>query len=88
LDETDLLICKPVAKVFSSNPRQTLDIGKYLSANFLKDLWLFIYAFILSLNIFSDPTAQVEEGSSSEGQGSNQNYSYKKGKIRINNGER
>jgi len=87
LDDTDLLICKPVGKVFSANPRQTLDVGKYLSANFFKDLLFFFYAFFLSLNIFKDPAAQ-DEDSPSEDQSSNQNYSYKKGKIRMNTGER
>jgi len=84
LDDTDLLICKPVTKVFSSNPRQSLQVGKFFSENFFKDLFLFFYAFILSFNIFRDPMAPKEEGAE-EGQGSNQTVNYKKGKIRMNN---
>ncbi|ORX47846.1 hypothetical protein BCR36DRAFT_371485 [Piromyces finnis] len=87
LDDTDLLICKPVAKVFSSNPRQSLDVGKYFTANFFKDFMLFIYAFILSLNVFRDPAAANDKEGSNEGQGSsNQTISYRKGKIRIHGG--
>ncbi|ORX85712.1 hypothetical protein BCR32DRAFT_265461 [Anaeromyces robustus] len=90
LDDTDLLICKPVSKVFSSNPKQTLDIGKYFTSNFLKDLMLFFYAFILSLNIFKDPMKSKEEGGeeNDSSQNQNQNFTYKKGKIRMNSGEK
>jgi len=85
LDDTDLLICKPVANVFSANPKQTLDVGKYLSSNFFKDLLLFFYALFLSLNIFKDPTNPNEEGEDNE---SKPTLRYKKGKIRLNTNER
>jgi len=88
IDDTDLLICKAATKVFSANPRQTLDVGKYFTANFFKDVLLFFYAFILSLNIFKDPTAPKEGEENQNSGGANQNFTYKKGKIRINNGER
>jgi len=85
LDDTDLLICKPVANVFSANPKQTLDVGKYLSSNFFKDLLLFFYALFLSLNIFKDPTNPNEEDEDNE---SKPTLRYKKGKIRLNTNER
>jgi len=89
LDDTDLLICKPATKVFSANPKQTLDIGKYFTANFFKDLMLFFYAFILSLNIFKDPNPPKEGEEEGDDKGANQNYTFKKGKIRVhNNGEK
>jgi len=88
LDDTDLLICKPVARVFSSNPRQSLDVGKYFTSNFLKDLMLFFYAFILSLNIFKDPVKTDEENDEGNSNNQKQTFTYKKGKIRMNNGER
>jgi len=86
LDDTDLLICKPVTKVFSANPKQSLDVGKYFTANFFKDLLFFLYAFILSLNIFKDPMKKDED---EEGQASgSQTFNFKKGKIRINSNEK
>jgi len=54
LDDTDLLICKPVTKVFSENPKQTLEVSKNFSLNFFKDLLLFLFAFILSFNVFNN----------------------------------
>ncbi|KAG4107664.1 hypothetical protein H8356DRAFT_1624006 [Neocallimastix lanati (nom. inval.)] len=81
LDDTDLLICKPVTKVFSSaNPRQALNVSKYFTANFFKDFLFFLYAFVLSLNIFYEPKKE-------EGEGENSNDA-KKGKIRMNSNER
>jgi len=87
LDDTDLLVCKPATKIFSANPKQSLNIGKYFTANFFKDFMLFLYAFILSLNIFRDPI-QSKENEQDEDKGANQNYTYRKGKIRINSSER
>jgi len=53
LDDTDLLICKPITKIFSEQPpKQTLEVSKYISINFFKDLLLFLYAFLLSFNVF------------------------------------
>lgn len=82
----DLLICKPATKVFTANPKLSFEVGKYYSTSFLKEILLFLYAFIMSFNIFSSPEKMKEEAEKkSEGQSlSGKNFSYKKGKIRIN----
>jgi len=50
---------------------------------------LFFYAFILSLNIFKDPNPPKEGEEEGDDKGANQNYTFKKGKIRVhNNGEK